>query len=429
MTLLEPYLFVERLVVYNHAGSKVIDVAFHRGVNIIRGTNSSGKSTLLNFLFYGLGGDFSNWTNEAKRCEYVVVEVAMSGARLTLRRLATDAPRQAMQNHRDDEASTNAPQSDWKSYGYAQGEQRDSFSVVLFKALGFPEVRTEQDNSITMHQLLRLLYIDQDSPTQNLFRFERFDPPLMKQAIAELLLGVYDDALYNDRIALRGKQKEHDDKERELKSLLRLVASAGNEVDIVRFRAELSYVQAQLEDLNKETAKLRQKEYVKQRKNSPVKVERIQNELEPITKEFASLGETISSLQIEAFDSRQFIQSLERRVRALDDSVTTRLALGEIPLQHCPECLNLLEDPGANGNCVLCKHPLSTDLDKTQSKRLRQELDIQIRESRRLLDERQANLASLVARQKEVVVKMRLLQEELDLELKEFKSTRIISRP
>ena len=69
MTLLEPYLFVQRLMVFDHSGSKVIDVAFRHGVNIIRGTNSSGKSTLLNFLFYGLGGDFSNWTNEARRCE------------------------------------------------------------------------------------------------------------------------------------------------------------------------------------------------------------------------------------------------------------------------------------------------------------------------------------------------------------------------
>ena len=188
--LLEPYLFVRRLVVNDHGGKKVVDISFHRGVNIIRGTNSSGKSTLMNFLFYGLGGDFSNWTTEAKRCHEVVLELEVSGAWLTVRREVTPAPRQAMQIYYGSyEVASAAARTEWKTYSYAQAEQRDSFSTVLFKALGFPEVRTETDNSLTMHQLLRLLYIDQDSPIQNLFRFERFDPPLMKQAIAELLLG------------------------------------------------------------------------------------------------------------------------------------------------------------------------------------------------------------------------------------------------
>jgi len=379
----------------------------------------------MNFLFYGLGGDFSNWTTEAQRCQEVVLEIEVSGASLTIRREVSPAPRQAMQIYYGGyEVASVAPRTEWKTYSYAQLEQRDSFSTVLFKALGFPEVRTETDNSLTMHQLLRLLYIDQDSPIQNLFRFERFDPPLMKQAIAELLLGIYDDSLYADRIELRSTKKDYDEKERELKSLVRLTNAAGGEVDIGSYRTELANVQGLLAGLNEEISELRKKEFVKQRKNSPIKVEQIRTTIAPVTKALSQIDEKISAYELEIFDSRQFVESLQRRVHALDDSVSTRLALGEVPLKHCPECLHELDEPSSNGNCVLCKHPLASDLDKTQAKRLRQELDIQIRESKRLLEERQASLASLVGDQKELSVKARMLQQELDVELTEFKSTR-----
>ena len=56
MTLFESTLIVQRLVI-RRSSLIAYDEKFHMGVNIIRGENSSGKSTILNFIFYGLGGD------------------------------------------------------------------------------------------------------------------------------------------------------------------------------------------------------------------------------------------------------------------------------------------------------------------------------------------------------------------------------------
>src|SRR4030095_482759 len=107
---------------------------------------------------------------------------------------------------------------------YKQGTASNttSFSNVIFNALSFPEVKSDSDSNITMHQILRLLYIDQDSPTQSLFRFERFDLPLTRQAISEVLLGVYDDSLYNLRLAYRNAVKENEEKKKQFDGINRV---------------------------------------------------------------------------------------------------------------------------------------------------------------------------------------------------------------
>src|SRR4051794_2277389 len=85
MTRYDPCLIVTHLQIERN-GKAVYDEPFHPGVNIIRGQNSSGKSTILNFLFYGLGGDLADWSEAALRCSRVNVEVLLNGKTATLSR-------------------------------------------------------------------------------------------------------------------------------------------------------------------------------------------------------------------------------------------------------------------------------------------------------------------------------------------------------
>ena len=79
-------LFLNRMLIYTNAGEIAYDEIFHKGVNIIRGDNSSGKSTITHFIFFALGGDFSDFVPEARQCQVVYAEVDMNGAVLTIKR-------------------------------------------------------------------------------------------------------------------------------------------------------------------------------------------------------------------------------------------------------------------------------------------------------------------------------------------------------
>ena len=155
MIRFEPTLEVSRLVIERHS-RPVYDEAFHTGVNIIRGENSSGKSTILNSIFYGLGGDLKTWSEAALLCTRVIVEVSINGLPATLSRDISVEPGQPMDVYGGPYAlAMRAPRSEWMRYPYRRSQSRESFSQALFRILGIPEVAGEGTGNLTMHQILR----------------------------------------------------------------------------------------------------------------------------------------------------------------------------------------------------------------------------------------------------------------------------------
>lgn len=122
MTRFEPTLIVKRLVVERRE-AVVYDERFHAGVNVVRGENSSGKSTVLNFIFYGLGGDLSDWSAVARLCSRVIVEVSLNGLSATLSREISETsglqPMDIFGGAYDDAKS--APRSEWLRFPYKGG--------------------------------------------------------------------------------------------------------------------------------------------------------------------------------------------------------------------------------------------------------------------------------------------------------------------
>src|SRR5260370_10192081 len=234
-----PTLIVKRLVVERN-GTAVYDELFHVGVNVIRGENSSGKSTILNFIYYGLGGGLSDWSEIALLCRRVIVEVSLNGLVATLRREISNQNGQPMEIFGGSlEASQSAPRADWTRYPYKRSASRESFSQALFRLLRIPEAASDVSGNLTIHQILRLLYSDQLSPVEHIFRYEsRFDPPALRDAIARSLAHGYDATLYENDVKLRELNRQFDAQSAELRSLFAVLGNTQHSLTLAWLDAQ-----------------------------------------------------------------------------------------------------------------------------------------------------------------------------------------------
>lgn len=297
----------------------------------------------------------------------------------------------------------------------------ESFSSVLFNALEFPDVRAE-DSKITMNQVLRLIYIDQDSPIQSLLRSGLFDPPLTRQVVSELLLGVYDDSLYSDRLSLKNAQQDYQQKKEQYDGISKVFGATDNETDINKLQRLVEKATERLLKEQQEIEKVRAGAAVRRRSNP--RINRLQEELASLKSRVSKLTSDINEYELDIVDSKQFIGVMEKRLTALKQSISTRKLLGELPFEHCPHCLNPLDSMTDENHCILCKQPIPKDIERTIGKRLLQEIQQQIRESKKLLDEKLSELNKLLTQRGPLIDTLDSVQREIDLDEREYRSAR-----
>lgn len=144
--------FVNRLYVLTETGKVAYDEQFHHGVNIIRGTNSSGKSTVMRLLFYALGGDYTHFVPEVRNCAKVMVEVAIGKAVITLSRpIEKDKEgrilgQRGMTIYWGSMDEVLADTCEWNTFGYKTMPTRCSFSNELFEVMDMPIVQGGQQH-------------------------------------------------------------------------------------------------------------------------------------------------------------------------------------------------------------------------------------------------------------------------------------------
>ncbi|AYB32382.1 ATP-binding protein [Chryseolinea soli] len=423
MIHVDPSLFLRRLVIISYTGTVAYDQHFHKGLNVIRGQNSSGKSTIANFIFYILGGDYNNWTTEASKCREIYAEVLLNDSVATLKRGITQAVHQPMSIYWGSYEEGLKDGLKWQTYPYRQTENLINFSRVIFNALGFPDVKTDEDASITMHQILRILYIDQDTATQNLFRAEKFDPPLTRQTVAEILLGIYDDSLYSDRVSLRNSEKQYDEKKSLYEGIRRGFSQAG-EITPSELERSLEEAKISLDNLDGEIIKSKSQNRNFSSRKALEKVDTLQSEFTALKKIIITDDNNLQELEVDIFDSQQFIKTLERRIKEIDYSLVTRKYLGELTLTHCPNCLAKLTETALDGHCFLCKQPLEEEAERSNAKKLKQELELQIQESKSLLENKQSTTRNLRANMPARIERAKFLQREIDRAVKQSQSSR-----
>ena len=423
-------LFLRRLLIVTDENRCAYDEQYHRGVNIIRGQNSSGKSTIIRFIFYALGGCYSDFVPEALHCKMVVAEVEINGRVITLKRYLekTDNgqkvnPKNPMyiyygsiDEYRADQRAKNLK---WQKYGYNVSTERYSYSNILFKMMGLPEFKA--DSNITMHQILRLIYLDQESPLSSIFFFEQFDKEIIRETVSELLMGLYDEHLSQAKL-------DHLAVQRRIEEVTQAVKITGEFLSDPRTKSS-DFIRSEIDKLTNEIAQITEqvrtlREATVVKKVKMMEYQRFQQEISQQRKDCDDLQHEIQKLKTDIQDSAYFIEALQQKIEALNRSISTRDYFDTLHLSFCPECLSPIEEATEPGQCRLCKTPIDQTKGKTQAIRIKLEMEFQMRESRSIMEENQVLLNKKSDQLKVKQQQLRTTQRQYDNAVRDVRSTK-----
>jgi hypothetical protein len=385
-------LQIERMLVTRGANA-LYDEAFHVGVNIIHGSNGSGKSTVADFIFFGLGGDLRDWKASASRAESVYLQILTPAGVLTLRRdVSTDSfrPMSIFFGVMSD-ALKSAPEK-WQFLPYRRVEHGYSFSQVLFKAIGLPESISDGASNITMHQILRLLYVDQLTPVQRIFRVENFDTWQTRQVIGDLLLGIGGYDLFDKQIELRQAEQKYKEAVTSYKNLVAIASGYGESIlvehiasAIAKTNEDRSSLLASVEALTTAT------DNPADHKEAKAVRSRLSKEYGLARRDVSILEGQIETLEYEIADSEEFIKHLKQSIADFDDATITFAALGHLSFEFCPSCFAQVH-PKTIGHCELCDAARADGDQDSRTLAVRLDLEMQLKESEALQEERSGEI-------------------------------------
>lgn len=379
-------------------GKPVYDQAFHAGVNIIRGENGSGKSTIADFIFYVLGGEFENWKTAAGACDQVQAEVATRGGILSLRRdigksltpisLFYGSMPEAEQHGLDG----------WQTHPIRRSENRESFSQIFFRACGIPEAQSQGAANITMNQILRLLYSDQRTPAALLFRYEPFDTREIREAVGDLLCGLSVYELYETELKLRSLEKQFDEKNVRFSALLHAMPTEDAlarpetiEKRTTELEAEYARLMQDIYNVDQSIDDNEVRTFLRQRAKAASKLQEHRQEI-------STIEQSLAVNQLEQADLAAFLNYLQDLSRKLPRAEASSEIVGNIEFTHCPACLSELSAHQGPGQCVVCGQPTDPEHTRSRYLQIKMDLEIQIRESRQLASDKES-AQSLLERQ------------------------------
>jgi len=421
-------LFLNRLFIQTEEGAIAYDETYHKGVNIIRGENSSGKSTITHFIFFVLGGAFNDFVPEARKCSVVFAEIEMNSDIFTIKRelikdndgnISTQAPLYFFWGSMEESFNPHIDKV-WQKFGYKTLANKKSFSNVLFDILGLPIVKG--DSNITFHQILRLLYIDQDSPTSSLFYYEHFDSQLTRETVSDLLLGVYSEELYEKKKRLIKAEKELDNLKSEIKATKSFFSDplTLNPIHIITL---IENREKEISAIQDEIVSIRRKEKdISYEADSKLSFQKLSEETILQRKKVANLKLEIVYLNNEIEDSSFFLDTLNKKIKALRNSIQTRKFLGHLPLEYCPECLTKIKPQENDSICKLCKEPIDGSFGVAKARRMELEIGFQIRESQGLLDLNKRTLLELESKYLAESGKLNDSQKQVNAAMSDVKS-------
>ena len=405
-------IMVKRLVVLK-GGSSAYDQIFKLGVNIIRGENGTGKSSIMDFLYYGLGAEVTEWNQHQAMCTQTLVEAMFNYKPMCLKREITDTGKAPMYIYygRMDQALTN--QDNWYRYPNARSRDTHSYSQQIFDLLSLPSHKTDDSRNLTIHQIMRLMYVDQLTETTKLLKEDkRYDNATIRRAIGEYLLGIDDLEAHNLRQELVEANSNFDSINSELKAIYRFLGATNSVIRKEQLISEISSLNEELSKLKERRLDVRKEKLDVLSDRVKARAEEISSELNSIAEEITKLKETRLILNSEIIDIKLFLDSLNFRKNSLEQSKLTSAELGKVTFKYCPACLSLLKDSDGKNNCSLCSTDISDSHRHYAYMQMVNEINFQIRESESLQERYKFELKEISSRLPSMLSSLDLLKNE-----------------
>lgn len=388
---MERFLRLNRLRVMRN-GEAAYDQFFHDGVNIIRGKNGSGKSTISDFIFFILGGEFEDWKEAASLCDEVQAEIETSKGKMTLKRSTRSKASPVQVFFGSWEKAKDYALDGWQSFPLKRQASNESFTQVLFRALDIPEAKSDGASNITIHQLLRLCYADQRTPPGRLFRFESFDTQNIREAVGDLICGISGYEIYEANLKLRELDKDFAQVSSRLSGLLKAlppdealrnsmsINSAINELNTERTELE-----REIDEVDSNVKSDDAKEYLKERGVARDKVVKQREKIQAIESK-------TKKLEYELIEIGEYQSYLLNLIEKLNFSQKSLNSIGAIDFVYCPACGEELTDNVQEDHCGLCKSKVDHDDEKSRYNQIRVDLEIQLRETKQLLSQKNSEI-------------------------------------
>lgn len=393
--MIKPHLFVERFAVSRN-DIFVYDQNFHKGVNIIRGWNGTGKSTVVDLLSYALGSVITDWTEHQSYCDNVFAQVLLNGIRVTLKRDIVENGLSKMYIHEGTIDTAVKLGAQWTGYPYRRSDTLHSFSQQLFELLGLPRHKTDDDRNLTLHQIMRLMYVDQLSATTKLLKEEKaFDNPNLRRAIGEYLLGIDDLEAHNLRQELLSETKLFEKYNSEANSIFKIIGGDDVKISEDSLNERINEYTKELDALNAKMENLLSGENSNLNKEDQSILSKLQSKNIELVALKAKLEEESLFLSREITDTKLFLVSLESRKDALLNSKAVNSSIGSIEFKYCPSCLSHIEISSDTECCGLCKNTYSKNSSNDAYVKQLNNLNFQVKESGQVIESLEAELAAL----------------------------------
>lgn len=405
-------LFINRFAVYAK-GKFVYDQPFHAGVNIIRGENGTGKSTVMDLLNYSLGSEVAEWTDEQERCDWVLTQISVNGQIVTLKRNVTPTGKEGIQLFDGNMDKALNSVEGWQKFPMRRNSETNSYSQHMFELLNMPRHKTDDDKNLTMHQILRLMYVDQLSAITKLLKEDqRYDNVSTRRAIGEYLLGI--DALeaFNLRQDLIQENKFYEKVNAELNAIYKLFGSDESLMNERSLNNEIEKTQKTIQELEKtrEQTMILTSEEVSEEVSQ--RIEELVLSVYEQSDKISALESEKQELQTELKETSSFLKSLEERKVALSEANLTLSTLGQVSFKYCPSCLEPIKSHSENC-CDLCKEPSQHESKDYAYSRFLNELNFQIKESKKIIDVFESDVIKIESNLPKIHQKLQVAKTEL----------------